>query len=148
MSVVLTDLQMQVMEAVWERGEATVSEVRDALEPERSLARTTVATLLSRLEERGLLDHRTRGRQYVYRPLLERKDVRRSMIREFADRVFGGDVAGMVRHLLGSQEVDPEDLREVRRLIAEKEEELRSEARESRTDGRESRPDAPEENHR
>lgn len=134
MSVVLTELQMRVMDTIWDRGEATVSEVRDALHPERNLARTTVATLLSRLEERELLDHRTRGREYVYRPLVERKDVRRSMIREFTDRVFGGDVAGMIRHLLGSSQVDPEDLREVRRLLVEKEEELPSEASEDGLD--------------
>lgn len=125
-SVVLTELQMRVMEAVWERGEATVSQVRDALEPERSLARTTVATLLSRLEEREILAHRARGREFVYRPLLDRTQVRRSMLREFADRVFRGDVTAMVGHLLGSREVDPEELRELRRLLAEKEEELRS----------------------
>jgi len=112
------------MEVLWERGEATVVAVQEALSPDRTLARTTIATLLSRLEDRGLVTHRACGREYVYRALVERKEVRRSMLRAFVQRVFGGDLTATVRYLIGSEAVDLDDLREVRRMLARREREL------------------------
>jgi len=120
----LTGLQMAVMRVIWNRGEATVSEVQESLRPERELARTTVATLLSRLEDRGVVTHRSRGREYVYSAKVQRGEVRRTMLEAFADRVFGGDVPAMMRQLLGVGPVDPNDLREVREMLARREREL------------------------
>ena len=65
----LTDAQREIMEIVWERGEATVSEVRDALAQRRQLARNTVQTMIVRLEEKGWLKHREQGRTFVYSAL-------------------------------------------------------------------------------
>ena len=62
----LSDLQMQIMRIIWSSGEATASQVHQKLSSSRPLASTTVATLLSRLEKRGLLKHRTQSRQYYY----------------------------------------------------------------------------------
>ncbi len=124
MSRSLTKLQMQVIGVLWERGEATVAEVQAGLKPNRELARTTVATLLSRLEEKGVVAHRDRGREYVYRPLVTRVEIHRTMVRAFVDRVFGGDVPTMVKELLGSEMVEPDDLRQIRTLLAERQAEL------------------------
>lgn len=124
MSVELTGLQMQIMRVVWDEGEATVTEVQEALAPHRTLARTTVATLLSRLEEKGVLTHRSRNREYVYRPLVDRQEARRSMLESFAERVFAGDVPAMMKQLIGTDTVTPEDLREVREMLAREERKL------------------------
>ena len=59
----LTELQLEILDVIWERGESTVAEVAEALLERRALAITTVATLLSRLQKRGVLTHRTEGRQ-------------------------------------------------------------------------------------
>ena len=64
----LTELQIALLRVLWDRREATVVEICEALRPERTLAQTTVATLLSRLERRGVVTHRTVARQYVYAP--------------------------------------------------------------------------------
>ena len=53
----LADLQLAIMQVLWERGEATVSEVREALAPDRELAHTTVGTMLARMEEAGQVSH-------------------------------------------------------------------------------------------
>lgn len=124
----LTELQLEIMKVVWERGEATVVEVQEALVPERRLAHSTVATLLSRLEKRGLLEHRTRRRQYVYRAVVSEQVVRDAVVREFtelADELFRGDVAALVSQLLTARDVEPEDLARVKEMIAAKERELR-----------------------
>ena len=124
----LTELQLDIMNVLWRRGEATIGEVREALHPERQLAHTTVATLLSRLEKKGVVGHRSEGRQYVYAPAVEAARVQRSVMSEFSelfDRLFAGDVTVAVSHLLAESDVGADDLARVRELIERKEAELR-----------------------
>lgn len=126
----LTGLQIEILKVLWERGEATVAEVREALRPERELAHTTVSTLLSRMEKKGVVTHRVEGRQYVYVPAVEVSRVQRSVLGELtevADRLFAGDIADLVSHLLAESDVDAEDLARVREMIERKEAELRRE---------------------
>jgi len=117
----LTNLQMDVMQVLWQQSEATVSQVHAALQEERQLATTTVATLLSRLEKYGLLTHRTEGRQYVYRPLVSQSEVRRSQLTDLIDQFFHGNPADLVYHLISEAEVDDEDLVRLQALIESKE---------------------------
>jgi predicted transcriptional regulator len=124
----LTELQLEIMGVLWERGEATAIEVRESLRPGRELAQTTVSTLLSRLERRSLVTHRAEGRQYVYRAEVEEAQVRRSVVSGFsgmADRLFAGDLAAMVTQLLDESDVDAGDLARVREMIERREAELR-----------------------
>ena len=124
----LTELQLEIMGVLWERGEATAIEVRESLRPARELAQTTVSTLLSRLERRSLVTHRTEGRQYIYRALVEEAHVRRSVVSdlsEMADRLFAGDLAELVTQLLAEGDVDADDLARVRTMIERREAELR-----------------------
>ncbi len=120
----LTDLQVDLLEVLWNREEATVAEVQEALLGDRGLATSTVATLLSRLEKRGVVTHRADGRQYVYRAQVSREQVRDSMVFALTCRMFSGDVAELVNHLLPDAETSPGDLARVKRLIARKTEEL------------------------
>lgn len=117
----LSELQLAVMRALWQRGKATVADIHGALEPERGLALTTVATVLTRLEKAGLVAHRAAGRHYVYRPLVSEETVRREMVSVLTDRLFEGDAAALVSHLLGAGEIRADDLARVKRLIAAKE---------------------------
>lgn len=123
----LTELQLEIMRVLWARGEATVVEVQEALRPGRDLAQATVATLLSRMERKGVLAHRTAGRQYVYRAVVQEQQARRTLVAELADvadRIFHGDVAALVSHLLAARDVAPQDLAKVRALIDAKEAEM------------------------
>ena len=113
----LTDLQIAVMRVLWDRGEASVAEIWEALRPERGLAQTTVATLLSRLEKRGAVTHRSRARQFLYTAAISESDVRRVMVRELTERLFDGDVAALMSHLLTARAVSPGDLARVRELV-------------------------------
>ncbi|HEX9704803.1 MAG TPA: BlaI/MecI/CopY family transcriptional regulator [Gemmatimonadales bacterium] len=122
----LTELQLDLMQVLWRRGEATVQEVLKDLG--RPLAQSTVATLLSRMEKKRLITHRSEGRQYVYRATLSESDVQRSMVEgltHLADDLFDGDVATLVSHLLTGRDVNPDDLARVKALIENKERELR-----------------------
>jgi predicted transcriptional regulator len=96
-----------------------VAEICEALRPGRNLALTTVATLMSRLEKRGVVAHETRARQFVYRSLVSESDVRRSMLREITEQLFDGDVAEMMSHLLTGREISPGDLDRIKAMLEE-----------------------------
>ena len=118
MTIKLTGLQLAVMRVLWARGEASVLDVQQALrEDDRDLAQTTVATLLARLEKRGVAAYRLDGRQYVYRPLISEARVRESVLADVTHGLFGGDVTTLVSHLLSTNEVAEADLARVRALI-------------------------------
>lgn len=95
----LTDLQLGVMQVLWKEGEATAAEVRLGLAGTRSLAPTTVATMLARLERKGLVAHRTRGRKYVFHARVGEEEVRRALVDGVLRRFFGGDRAALARYL-------------------------------------------------
>lgn len=125
--VELSELQLAVMDVLWERGEAAVSEVHEALRHGRGCALTTVATTLTRLEKRGVVSHRQDGRQYLYRPEIPREDVRRSMVGALTERLFRGDPALLLNHLLTEQEIDPDELRRLKSLLEARTRERRTE---------------------
>ena len=118
MDVHLTDLQLAIVRILWERGECTVAVAQAALLPERPLAQTTVATILTRLEKRGVVAHRPNGRQFVYRALVTEGDVRLSMVRELTNMLFGGSSAALISHVLHARGVSDQDLGELRRIVA------------------------------
>lgn len=121
----LTAPQIEILRVLWTRSEATVLDIQEALRAERPLAATTIATLLSRLEKRGLVAYRTEGRQYVYRALLQEREAQQHALVEVTQGLFAGDVATMVSQLLSSHELRPGDLARVRALIEAKEQELK-----------------------
>ena len=120
----LTAPQLALLKVLWERSEATVAEMQRALHAERPLAASTIATLLSRLEKRGIVAYRIDGRQYVYRAVLNERDAREHALVEVTQGLFEGDVATMVSQLLSSHELRPGDLARVRALVEAKEQEL------------------------
>ena len=117
----LGDLQLRIMKVLWERGEATVAEVLDALDDtDTTLAYTTIATMLRKMEGRGLVSHRAEGRSFIYRAKVASEDVSRSMANHLVDRLFEGSLLEAVNHLLSSREVSRDELRQLEKLIAER----------------------------
>jgi len=111
----LTDLQLRILAVLWQRRDATVSELHDALAPQGDVSRKTVATLLSRLERRGMVRHRMEGRDGVYRAVAGRRNVVLSRMSALLTAMFGEP-----QHSLGAHAVDPAGVRsgDVRRLLA------------------------------
>jgi len=112
----LGDLQLKIMKVLWDRGSATVAEVQAGLAGEK-LAYTTVATMLRKMEDRGLVDHREQDRRFVYRPLVSADEVRRSMADDLVDRLFGGSLSRAVSHLLQTREISREELVQLEKTI-------------------------------
>jgi predicted transcriptional regulator len=117
----LTDLQLAIVRLLWANGECTVVDVQNGLLPERNLAQTTVATLLTRLEKRSVVSHRTVGRQFVYRAEVTEPDVRKSMVGELTNSLFAGRATALISHLLVERELGMDELGEVRQMLADAE---------------------------
>ena len=111
--------QLAVMRVLWDCGEATVSDVQSRLGLDPPLAYSTVATVLSRMERKGLVTHRAEDRQYYYRPLVSKDGAGQSIIGELVDRLFGGSPAELVNHLLDSDQVDRRELERIKKLVNE-----------------------------
>ncbi|MBV8379443.1 MAG: BlaI/MecI/CopY family transcriptional regulator [Paucibacter sp.] len=118
----LSELQLAVMRQLWQRGadgEASTAEVAEGLREDRALAHTTVATLLSRLEKRGLLATRREGRGLVYRALVSEEQVQRSMVSGLVSQLFEGRASALVSHLLEQDDaLDAGELTQLRALLA------------------------------
>jgi predicted transcriptional regulator len=113
----LGDLQHAIMAVLWERDEATAADVHQALREERGLAPTTIATMLRKMEDKGVVTHRADGRQFVYRPTVSEDQVRRSMVGELVERLFGGDPKALVAHLVSENEIARSELSDLRRRV-------------------------------
>ncbi|WP_437990380.1 BlaI/MecI/CopY family transcriptional regulator [Sorangium sp. So ce145] len=117
----LTDLQLAVMKALWAVGEGSVGDVASAMaEDGRELAPTTVATLLQRLSQQGWVERKRSGRQFVYRASVEQKEAARGVLHRVLRSFFGGRASALTAQLLESEQLSPEELEEMQRLIKEK----------------------------
>ena len=116
----LGDLQLKIMQVLWDRGEATVAEVLDSLNHETELAYTTMATMLRKMETRGLVSHRVEGRSFIYRTKVAAAEVSGGMTDHLMERLFEGSLTEMVSHLLTTREVSRAELTKLERLIAER----------------------------
>ena len=119
----LADLQYAIMRVLWNEGEASVARVHEVLgadRDDRDRALTTIATMLAKMEKKGVVAHRSAGRLFLYRAKVSEADVRRSMVGELTQRLFLGDAAALVSHLLEEEEIDPGELERLKAQIAEK----------------------------
>ena len=119
----LGDLQLRIMKILWESGPASVAEVKSRLGGSR-LAYTTVATMLRKMEGRGLLRHRQKGRRFIYEPAVTAEEVTRSMAHDLVERLFQGNLADTVAHLLETREVSRRELVKLERLIQQRQKRL------------------------
>jgi len=116
----LGDLQLRIMKILWSSGEATVGAVADELAREKDLAYTTIATMLRKMELRGLVKHRLEGRSFIYRAAVGEEAVSRGMADHLLDRLFEGSLADMVHHLLSTRDISREELKRLEKLVAER----------------------------
>jgi BlaI family transcriptional regulator, penicillinase repressor len=118
--IALSELQIAVVRVLWQRGETSVADIARALGEERGLKHTTVATLLTRLEKRGVVEQRREGRQLIYRAVVSEPQVRRSMVADLVGSLFGGDSRELVAHLVRESELAPGDLERLRKRLQRK----------------------------
>ena len=107
--------EMEILRLVWARGRATAREVHGAME--RSVAYTTVATVIKNLADKGYLDFERDGATFVYSPARSADEVRGSVLSSILDKVFGGSARTLIQTLAGHESLTDAEQAEVRRLL-------------------------------
>jgi BlaI family transcriptional regulator, penicillinase repressor len=120
-SATLTPQELELMKIVWQKGRVTVRDVFETLLERRKIAYTTVMTMMRVLERKGYVTAKRANRAFVYRPARPERQVLRSMVREFVDRVFNGSAQPLLVHLMEDRRLSPKELEELERLIREAE---------------------------
>jgi predicted transcriptional regulator len=109
--------ELEMLNIVWDLGEATVQDVCDRLA--RPAAYSTVLTMMRTMESKGVLAHRTEDRTFVYRACVTRQHVQSSMLSSVRDVLFGGSAASLVNSILSYAPMSAVELAELRRVLDE-----------------------------
>lgn len=96
-----------------------MGEILEALADEVSLAESTVRTMMGILKDKGYARSTMHGRAFVYHPLVNRGEARRSVVRHLIDRFFDGSPEELVLNILGDEQLDETELARLRRMIQE-----------------------------
>jgi predicted transcriptional regulator len=118
----LTPQELALMKVVWKLDTATVRDVYEHLRSRRTIAYTTVLTMMKILEQKGYLTKTREDRAFLYRPARPRQQVIGSMVREFIDRVFDGASRPMLLHLVKETKLSGKERKALLRAIEEVEE--------------------------
>ncbi len=112
-------LELQIMNVVWDRGKATVHDVKNALS-RRKPAYSTILTMMRKLEAKGYLKHEVDGRTYVYLPLISQQAVRHGVLGDVVERLFEGSTSLLLTSLVEQNRISENELREIQKLIEER----------------------------
>ena len=116
-STTLTNQELEIMKVVWDRESATVRDVYETLLKKRKIAYTTVMTMMKVLEQKGHLKKSSRQKAHVYTPTKPRKQMIRTMVRDFVDRVFNGSAEPLLVHLVEDERLSEEKLAEIAKML-------------------------------
>ncbi len=116
----LGDLEMQIMNVLWERGPSTVREVLEALTTEPAPAYTTVLTMLRVMQEKGFVGRDETGRAHVYAAAVQERQVKRNLLRELVRTTFRGSPEALLMRLLEDEKLTGDELARIQELIERK----------------------------
>ena len=116
-----TELELRILKVLWRRCPQPVSEVRETLAQEgRKLAHTSVITTLNTMVRKKYLKRAKAGRAFLFSPRVDESDVSRRILADVVNRVFDGSARAVLLSLFDDRAVDPDELKELRRLISQK----------------------------
>jgi predicted transcriptional regulator len=116
-----TDRELLLLKVLWERGEATVREVWEALRDEVPIVQNTVQAFLRLMEDKGLVTHRLDGRSFVYRATTPGDKTKKNLLSGLLDTVFDGSLDQLVASALAAKKPSADELTRLRALLAEAE---------------------------
>jgi BlaI family penicillinase repressor len=114
-----TEVELQILRVLWERGPSTVRQIHNALAQDKDTNYSTTVKMLSVMLDKGLVKRDETARPLVYRAVKSQQTTQRSMLRDLVQRAYGGSTGSLVLQALSSQRATPEELAEIRRLLDE-----------------------------
>ena len=112
----LTQRELDIMGVLWELGEATVTQVRDRVDP--NLAYTSISSMIRTLEMKGYVSHRRgEGKTHVYFPVIEPEAAGESALGRVLDKIYGGSPIKLLAHLMERRKLSDKELARMRDLL-------------------------------
>jgi len=116
-----TEFELEILKILWESSPLTVREIRDALaEYGRDSAHTTVITMLNIMVDKKYLKKKKQGKGYLFWPVVSEEDVSSKMLGDMVDRVFSGSAKSLILNLLDGEDIEEDELKELRKRINQK----------------------------
>ena len=115
-----TEAELDILRALWARGEASVRDVHAALGAERRTGYTTVLKLMQIMTEKGLVTRREAGKAHLYKAAMRESDMQGRLLRDLSDKLFAGSTAMLAMHALSLDAASDEELERIKALIARK----------------------------
>lgn len=116
----ISDAEWEIMKVLWSRSPQSAKDIIAALDGKRDWNPKTVRTLIARLTEKKAIGCSQEGRVYTYYPLVREEDCVKAETRSFLQRIYGGTLQPMLAHFLREEELSPEDIAELRRILDER----------------------------
>jgi predicted transcriptional regulator len=116
-----TDVELQILRILWDRGPSPVREIHAQLGAEKGTSYSTTVKMLAVMLQKGLVRRNESAQPHVYRAVLTREGAGRRMVRQLIDKVFDGSASHLVLQALSSEKATKEELAEIRRLLDEME---------------------------
>ena len=112
----LTQRELDIMSVLWDLGEATVTEVRDRVDPD--LAYTSISSMIRTLEMKGYVSHRRgEGKTHVYFPVIDAETAGASTLSRVLDKIYGGSPIKLLAHLVEKRKLSEKELARMRELL-------------------------------
>ncbi len=114
-----TPSELEILEILWPKGEATAQAVHDVLSQEKDVGYTTTLKLMQIMAQKKLLGRKKEGRSHIYFPLVDEKETKEGILDRFVKNTFSGSKLKLVMHLLGDKKVSSEEIRDIRAFLDE-----------------------------
>lgn len=111
----ITDGELRVLEALWERGKASASELVADLKEGAQWNRNTTYTFINRLVDKGIIKREEPG--FICTPLYSREEIRVAEAKTFLNRLYEGSLKVLVTSFINNDELSKEEIKELKRLI-------------------------------
>lgn len=112
-----TDAELEILRIIWTRGPSTVREVFDEMSKGRNAGYTTVLKFMQIMVEKGLLERTEAHRVHTYHATAPREQTQRQLVRDLADRAFGGSPSSLMMQALAAKPASSEELAQIRSLL-------------------------------
>ena len=117
-----TEVELELLQALWEKGEATVRELYEVISEQRPLGYTSVLKMLQIMTEKGLVERTEAGKAHIYRASASQQETQSQLLRDLSERLFAGSAAQLAMHALAMEPASAEEIEEIRKIIRQKKE--------------------------
>jgi BlaI family transcriptional regulator, penicillinase repressor len=122
-----TTSELEILNVLWEKESATVREVFEVISATKPIAYTTILKLMQIMTEKGLVERDVEGKAHLYRASIAKTETQKGLVNDLLEKVFRGSAMQLVQHLLESKKTSPEEMKEIREMIAKAEKEAKNE---------------------